>query len=727
MFHAAKAAPTDQPLQGAYSRRPYVIVTVGVLGAGAVIIQLALMRELLAVFSANELTFGITLSCWLVLTAGGTWLGALVRHIPHPVRHLVGGTALLGVVALAEGLAIRSLRGGVFGAGETIDPLGTTYGTLLVLAPFCLGSGMLLTFGCRILFRENEGHPVARVYLADVAGAVLGAVLFTVWLGRGIDHMTLLAWLAAGLCAFAAGISRRTWGHRFRLVAAAGAVVLAALAWFGDLATRSTQWQYPALVVDHRTTPYGRVVVTRDAGQLALYENGVPVSFSANAAAAEEIVHYALAQRPGARSVLLVGGGVAGAAPEVLRHPTIQQVTCVELDPGLLMAAREHLPNAFADARIRVVAADGRRFLQQTAERFDVILIALPDPTTLQLNRLFTAEFFALAKRALHPAGVFAFGTGYYVNYISPELAATLGSARATLATAFSHVAVLPGARVFFLGSDGPLHRDIAPALEQLGVAPRLVNRHYLAATLAPDRLADVDRASLTPAPINTDFRPILYVLRLRQWLSQFSFPAGAFGGTLVLVFVTALVRLPAIPRLVFAAGYAASTLELALLVTLQVCYGSLYQQIGLVTALFMAGLALGAAFARRHPSGHLRRLVRTGGFALGALALVCALLLPRLGAIDAATGTPGGYTVLLGLTLLISGVVGAQFAYAAAQPTGNAARQAPRIFSADLVGAALGALTVSSFMLPEWGLVPVCLFAAALNLACAAVARPSR
>ena len=122
---------------------------------------------------------------------------------------------------------------------------------------------------------------------------------------------------------------------------------------------------------------------------------------------------------------------------------------------------------------------------------------------------------------------------------------------------------------------------------------------------LSPDRLADLDRAVARPAALNTDFSPALYYYHLRHWLSQFAAPGvlpygRVLGGALALLLAAYLARLRAVPRIIFAAGFAASGLEVVLLLAFQVLYGSLYQQVGLVVTVFMAGLAAGAWWANR-------------------------------------------------------------------------------------------------------------------------------
>ena len=106
-----------------------------------------------------------------------------------------------------------------------------------------------------------------------------------------------------------------------KLALAAAAVILVALLGWGQIDARSTAAQFPGQQVLFRgNSPYGKLAVTQSAGQLNLYQNGVPVASTQDIGEAEETAHYALAQRPGAARVLLVAGGISGAAREILKH-----------------------------------------------------------------------------------------------------------------------------------------------------------------------------------------------------------------------------------------------------------------------------------------------------------------------------------------------------------------------------------------------------------------------
>jgi spermidine synthase len=696
----------------------WTLVAIGALGVSAVMTQLALMRELLSAFSGNELVLGIILGLWLLLTGLGTWLGRGTIRLRDPVPRLLVAQLAIALLPLAQVILVRVLRDQVFLRGADVGIVATALSGLAVLLPYCVVSGYLLMLGCAILGAEEASQAAGRVYVADAVGSVAGGLAFSFVLIPVFDHCSLLLFPALLNLLVVVFMARAL---RKRLAMGLGAACLVGLLglvirW--DLDALSTAAQFPdQSVVFRANSPYGRLVVTQAAGQLNVFENGLPVLATQHPERAEETVHYALAQRPDAAKVLLVSGGASGTTLEVLKYP-VSEVIYVELDPLILGVAHHFLPKTLNDARIRTVNADGRRFIQRTEERFDVVILDLPDPSTAQLNRFFTVEFFAEARRVLTPDGVLAFGLGRYENYVSPELAAVLSLANRTLRSVFAHTLLLPGGRVFFLASDAPLSPDIAARLDAHGIPRQVVTRHYLDAMLAPDRLADMRRAVTESGGLNRDFSPRLYYQHLRHWLSQFHFRLGPLQWALAGVLLVCLVRLRAASLAIFASGFGASALQVVLLLAHQVLFGSLYRQVGLIVTIFMLGLAVGGFLANR-----LR--VRLEGRALAFLALAVALvaavlplLLPAIRVTSASSaGAWVAPAIIPALTLLLATVVGMQF------PIANRLRQravpdaASRLYTADFIGASLGALLASAWLLPVWGLAGTCGLTAGLNL----------
>jgi spermidine synthase len=526
------------------------------------------------------------------------------------------------------------------------------------------------------------------------------------------------------------------------LALAVGVLVLAFLA---DMDGISTGWLFQKQhVVARANSPYGRLVVTESDGQFDFIENGVPLTSTRDDQHVEETVHYAMAQRPDARKVLLVSGGISGTAREILKYDVIG-VDYVELDPLILELGRKYLPENLADSRIRILNTDGRLFIKQTGEKYDVVIVDVPDPATLQLNRFYTVEFLAEVKRVLSPDGVLGFSLGHYENYVSPELARLLASARRSLSPSFQNVLVIPGGRVFFLASDGPLFGDIAGRIEQRQIKTKLVNRHYLDAMLTADRMAGIQRAVSQPAAINRDFSPMLYFYHLRHWMSQFNVGFGVLQALFLILLCVYLVRLRGAALILFASGFAGSALELVLLLAFQVLCGSVYHQVGVVVTVFMAGLALGAAWANRAvrsfggvsslspinlgprvtrpsetstPYPRQARCLRYLAFAVAGYAILLPFLLSLLNQMGGmAVSLFAIKAVIALLTLILAALVGAQFPLANRLEFDGSVAGASRLYTADFVGAFLGALLASTLLIPLIGVTGVCLLTAALNL----------
>lgn len=743
------AAMTDSEPQAksvAPRSPPAVGVAVAALGAAAAITQIVLFRELLALFGGNELVVGLALGCWLLLSGLGSFLGQF-GATPRSGRWLAPCWLLAAIVPWLQLVAARTLHDLVFIRGAAVGLAGSLFGSLALLAPYCLLVGFLLTRSVAALAGRDGKAAAGRVYAADSLGGIVGGALFSFVIAAYLDHFQTLA--VAALPLLAAAVPLAGWGRPAALAAAAAAVVAAAmglLAWPGALDRLTTARQFPGHELLFRGhSPYGRLVVTRSFGQLNFIENGLPTFSSDDLARAEEAVHYALAQRVGpgggggtatgrgaaALRVLVAGGSLSGTPAETLKYPAAE-ITFAELDPLMLTAGRRLFPGRFADPRLRVVAADARQFIRGGRARYDVVILDLPPPTTSQINRFYTGEFCAEVKRALAPGGVFAFSLAGYENVVTPELAAKLATARATVGAHFRNVLALPGRRVFFLASDGPLTAAVAGRLAAAGIATRFVTGEALRGFFAPDRFADLERALAAPARPNGDFAPILYFLHLRHWLSEFGVRRDvlAFGlATVGGLFLLGLALLRPATMAVAAAGFSGSALAVVLLLGLQVIGGAVYREIGLLFASFMAGLALGAHLGNRpllHPgTGPAGTpLPRLLALAVGGLAVASALLplaLQGLGRWATAAAAVAGPSVgLYLLTLMVATAIGATFPLAAGIGAGPPTARAATLYAFDYAGAAAGALLASAWLIPVAGLTATCLLCALLNVAAA-------
>jgi len=725
--------------------RGVLFLAVCALGISALVTQLTLMRELVSVFSGNELVFGIVLGNWLLLTGFGAYLGKAAPRLKQPIVVLIVAQIVVAVTPIAAVFLLRTLRDEVYVRGAALGPSETVVGCLVLLAPYCLVAGFLLTLASLILASRRGPASIGRVYFLDNLGDVVGGLLFSFVLVYLFDHFRILYVPAFLNLAFACLVALRFGRRKLFGAAMVVTVLLVALAVSCDLDDLSTRIQHPEEKILYRgNSPYGRLIVTESSGQYNFHHNGV-ILFSAQHAAdteetvgytdrqVEETVHYAMAQRPDARRVLLISGGVSGTAQEVLKYwdqSDLEEevgLDYVELDPLIIDVAQRYLPGSLADARgrIRVFATDGRLFVKQAAGTYDydVVIVDVPDPSTSQINRFYTREFFEQVGRRLAADGVVSISLSHYENYLSDELANLIAVAHQTLRKEFQNVLIVPAGRIYFLASDGPLTTEVAARIEDKGVQTQWMTPHYVSDVLRPLRLEGVRRAISDEAAVNEDFSPILYYHHLRYWVSRFKVRLGLVEGALLLLLVVCLFRIRPVSFALFTTGLAASALEIVLLVGFQILYGCVYHQVGWIVTMFMVGLGIGSFTMNRILAGRTRKDLAALEFAVAAYAACLPLVLVGLGRLgnQVALGVASQMAIPF-LALVLGVLVGLEFPLAGKVDFRTVSSTAARLYTADYLGAAVGALVASTLLIPVMGVMTVCLLVAGLNVASGAV-----
>jgi len=743
------------------------------IGFTAVIAQIVLMRELMVVFCGNEMSLGLMLASWLLWTAiGSSALGRLATRTLQPRRLM----ALLEVlVALTFPLAIFLARASkeAFQSvpGEILGPGPMILTSLVVLSAFCLLSGGLFAVGSRLFAQEAGTSTLAgtsNVYLLEALGSGLGGILASLLLIRYFTSFQIAALLCLLNSLGAASLTIRSVPRRGAAwLALLGAFALLVLP-FGcpwlEKTSLKRLWSGFDLVAA-RNSVYGNLAVVQTEGTRSLFENGLVAFNVPDPAAAEEAVHFALLQHPAPKSLLLIGGGVNGSLSQALQHPSLERIDYVELDPAVLDLAQEYFSTEWAalraDPRIHVHNADGRLFLRTTNLRFDVLIVNLPEPQTAQLNRFYTLEFFREAASKLTPGGVFSFQLKASEDYISPDLAEFLRCIDKTLKQVFSEVVTIPGDTVHFFavaraGSLTNDPRELIARLRARHIRTSYVREYYLPYRMMPDRMLDLESQVRPDADTRTnrDFTPIAYYFDVALWSTRFN---GAYRrvfqtmaavrfGSLIAWLASALIGLVALLRwlpeaenrsrasaglCVAAMGFTLIGLEMLLLLAFQAIYGYIYQQLAIIIAGFMLGMTLGSRWGLRAAALATgprddRRLFRLQLFA----ALSPVLLYLLFGAL-AAIKNPA--TVFLASQILFPAVAvlcgllgGYQFPVATRSFFSNSKHNVNgpgTLYALDLAGACLGAVILSSYLVPVFGFRETAWLMAVVNLGPAALA----
>jgi len=173
------------------------------------------------------------------------------------------------------------------------------------------------------------------------------------------------------------------------------------------------QKKYLDKVVYAKQTKYQRIVMTQWKDEYWLYLNGnLQLSTIDEVMYHEPLVHPAMQLHPHPQNILVLGGGDGCAVREILKYNSVENVTLVDLDPAMTKLGLDHPVwtaqngNALKDPKVEVINKDGFLFLANQKQFYDVIIVDLPDPKTVELNRLYSQKFYRIAYKHLRPNGV---------------------------------------------------------------------------------------------------------------------------------------------------------------------------------------------------------------------------------------------------------------------------------------------------------------------------------
>jgi spermidine synthase len=699
-----------------------LMFAVSAAGLTSIITQIILLRECLSVFCGNELVMGIVLANWMILTGMGSFLGKLSEKVQEKEKPLTVLLILTAVLPIATVFLLHYLRNIVFPVGSMIGVIDSVYSSFILLIPYCLVAGFLFSLLAQIVSRES--NLIANVYSLEAVGSVVGGLVFNlvmIFFLTTYQALILLTLFDLGVCFLIAGRFESSF-PRYVVLFLFGIFLVLAFSINLDDISRKFMFRDQELLY-YKDTPYGNLTVTKQGDQTNFYENSILLFSTNDVTANEEAVHYAMIQHPHPRNVLLISGGVSGTTEEILKY-NVERIDYVEINPWLTDIGKK-FTSALVNKKIHVINEDARMYVRHASERYDVALINTPDPSTAQINRYDTEEFFHDLKSTLTTDAVISISLLSSADYFGNDARLISSIMNNTLRTAFKNVLIVPGTRNYFIASDGTLDLNIAHLVTQRGIPTTYVNEFYIDDQLLQQRSSDIVKTLEKDAGLNEDFAPVAYYRQLRYWLSYFSFSPWIPGLIGVLILIGIMARLNTISFGVFTGGFTASSIEVLLLISFQIIYGYVYQVTGLIITVFMAGLAFGSMYGQRMSTKS--GITKYVGVQC-AIFFYC-LLLPIVLSFLKNAPHPDAviYAIYFFLTLGIGVLIGIEFSIATKLLKGNISFVASELYGIDLIGSAIGALIVAVYLLPLLGITNVSMVIAFLSLSSAFTAFVSR
>jgi spermidine synthase len=420
----------------------YLLVTFAVVGATAMVYEVAWSRLLATTMGSSTYAFSVMLATFLAgIAIGGNFFERWVRGHEVTLSTFSITQTLTGLGAVTFLLLFRQLPATLW---TLIVATHRTFGGL-VAAQFAICTLAILptaiVFGFNfpavtvlIAGRKaragSQSAGVGRACAANTIGAIAGSIAAGFWLVPAVGSFRLVAWTAAANLALAVYLlARETRRRSYEL---AGVSVLAALvaaagysgvlydpatANFGVISNRglypdSIKFSEAVRMNDLIWAEDGlnaSIAVTQGENNLALATNGKIDASTGDTLTQLMLGHVGMIFHPAPRKVLIIGFGSGMTASAVARYPDVQQIDCVEIEPGVIDAAPHLRPlnrDVLRDPRVHLIVDDARNFLFTTQNRYDLVISEPSNPWIAGVANLFTDEFYKQVRSRLAPGGM---------------------------------------------------------------------------------------------------------------------------------------------------------------------------------------------------------------------------------------------------------------------------------------------------------------------------------
>jgi spermidine synthase len=458
----AEEPPASPVVAEAAPRSGAVYLTIALSGACALGAEVVWTRLLGLLLGATVYTFSIILAVFLAgLGIGSGVAAALVRGVARP-RLALGCCQLLlsGAVAWTAYMLANSLPYWPINPLLSTSPWYTFQIDLarsiwaILPAALLWGASFPLALAAVASRGRDAGRMVGGIYAANTAGAIVGALAFSMFLipavgTQGCERALIL--LSALSALFALAPPLRPKPGVLLLAAAVAAAVFLAMSVSG----------VPSMLI-----AYGRrITLSANSSQILYAGEGMNASIaisrwndgavqfhvSGKVEASTEpydmrlqrmLGHMPALLHPNPRSVLVVGFGAGVTAGSFVLHPEVKRIVICEMERMIPPVATRFFGkennHVLHDPRVEMVYDDARHFVLTTREKFDVITSDPIHPWVKGSATLYSKEYFELVKQHLNPGGI--------VTQWVPLYESDLSTVKSELATFFD---VFPGGTVW--------------------------------------------------------------------------------------------------------------------------------------------------------------------------------------------------------------------------------------------------------------------------------------
>ena len=648
-------------------------------------VQYLLLREMMNITGGYELIAGVFLSIWLIISAAGSYLAGR-SNLSHPARlNLIFSLSPVLTLTLLIVLSYLFLQ-----PGETPSVLTGILFIIIILLPFCFISGFIfikLTSSSSLY----QGYKPGRSFSVETSGGIVAGLLLSLLMAGELGTYKLFLVIVLMYSAYTLlnyFIKNNFLKYTIRVLYAV--IIAIILITEPDIIFRQLL-MHGIKITENRDTPYGNLTTGDYKGEKSVFYNQRLLQYNSDVIEREEDIHYAMLQHSSPRKVILISGSLESHIKEIFKYP-VESLIYIERDPALSVF---QVPDSLKGKTI-IANSDAFSYVRQNKWKGDVVIMLIPPPSTLLLNRYFTKEFFSEIHNKLERNGIFMCQSGYGDDYQNEQSIKLNSSVYNTLKSVFRNVKIVPGNKTYMVASDTDLSLKFCELTEEKGIKNLYVSADYLADDITLRKSNEILNLLDKNIKINTAAYPLTYNYFQHYHLSRTNTEKVPLAIILGVLFAVPLFTAGRKNPIMYFSASSLAGFEIIALITLQLTAGNMYQMTGVVLAGLMTGLAAGSAKDYRSVSWF--RNVRYTAFILTCFYIFTGIVYPLFLEINSR------FLALLLLCCLVfipAFFTGMIFRNLTTQ-TGD--REVRKIYSSDLSGSALGFIIISIFVIPYFG-----------------------
>jgi len=368
-------------------------------------------------------------------------------------------------------------------------------------------------------------------------------------------------------------------------------------------------------LISTQDSKYGRLDITKYKEQKNYYWNGEIFANSSHEMYAQQMINFVMLQHPEPKKILLIGGLLNGFIEEIENYETVEKIDYLELEKNILKEAKAYTKTNF-------ITTDAIYFLKKHTYKYDLIFVDLLDPSSLNLNRFYTLDFFELLRaRTSSDSSVVAVTLSSGTNFMTPEITQLNATIYSTFSAVFEKVVLIPSIKNIFIGSSSSyISNDIQELTGRLKFPEPWFNKIIIFEKCNKLRVNQILNLLRTKKPqINQITNPRAYLSTIMMWTRILGIPAETTTSfiqsnkitalliTFIIIIILSIIagklsgsRMFKTDFNIFTISLVNFVMQLVLLNLFQMHFGYVYLVIFLFTTVFMSGLTVGFMVGRK-------------------------------------------------------------------------------------------------------------------------------